>query len=72
MKSPRRFASSVVLPSGKLLVTGGGTNSDQLDTTEIFDIQKGWETYTNLPVTMSRHCTVLSKKGSRSNRIQFF
>ena len=64
MKSPRRFASSVVLPSGKLLVTGGETNNNQFDTTELFDIEKGWETYTNLPVTMSRHCMVMSKKGN--------
>ena len=67
MKSARGFASSVVLPDGRLWITGGLNDRNILETTEILEETKEgkWITYEgpNLPKPLFGHCLVVLKNG---------
>lgn len=58
--------TAVLLPIGKVLVTGGtgATNSSALDSAELFDPLTGlWSKTGNLPSAHSQHTTILLSNG---------
>jgi hypothetical protein len=58
MNSERYYAAAAQLQDGKLLVTGGYTGSDYLNSFEMLT-QQGWEiNIPSLPVTIYAHCMV--------------